>query len=327
MFQKGHTFIIAEIGSNHNQDINRAFELIDIAKEAGADAVKFQSLQLNKLIYKEDITNEDRKLFQQINLNEDWYERLFGYAKKVDIECISSPTYLDAIALLKEYGANYIKIASPQTYGFPALIREVAASGIPTIMSTGYCNDEEIDRAVSLFKKYGDEKKLALLHCVSQYPTDYQNVNLRYMEKMKNRYHLPIGYSDHTLGNTAVYTAVAMGATVIEKHITISREDSGPDHFFAAEPSEFFEMVHQVRLIEMMFGEGLKKLTDFEQEFRESVVMYPYAARNMQEGEIVQESDIDYYRSKAPGKVFPWQVENMLIGEKLKKNVYKDERF
>lgn len=323
MLNANHVFIIAEIGSNHNQDIKRAFELMDIAKETGADAVKFQSLQLDKLMDKREITQEDRQLFQKIKLDESWYLPLFEYAAKIGIECISAPTYLEAVSLLKECGANYMKIASPQTYGFPALIKEIAQLGIPTIMSTGYCKDEEIDRAVSLFLEHGDGKNLSLLHCISQYPTDYRNVNLRYILKLREKYQLPVGFSDHTMGNTAVYAAVAMGATIIEKHITISRQDAGPDHHFASEPKEFCEMVKQVRNLEVMFGDGEKELTDFEKDFRETVVMYPYAAKDMKKGETVTEADLQYYRTKTSGGISPWEVGDKLIGNKLNHSVKK----
>lgn len=326
MFEKGHTFIIAEIGSNHNQDIHRAFELMELAKEAGADAVKFQSLQLGQLMDPQDITEEDVQLFEQIKLEEDWYERLFSYAKNRGIECISSPTYLEAVSLLKKCGSNCIKIASPQTYGFPALIKAVARTGIPTLMSTGYCDDAGIDRAVRLFKQYGDERNLTLLHCISQYPVEIQNVNLQYMIRLKERYQLPVGYSDHTLGNTAACAAVAMGAAVIEKHITLSRDENGPDHFFASEPGEFAEMVRQIRIIEQMQGTGEKELTEFETEFRESINMYPYAARNMQEGECIAESDITWYRSRQAG-ISPWEAENHLQGSRLTQDIQKGEKF
>ena len=234
-----HVFIIAEIGSNHNQDINRAFELMEVAKEAGADAVKFQSLRLDKLIKHDEITAEDKILFSKIKLEENWYEKLFSYAKKLNIECISAPTYLEAIPLLVKCGAKYMKIASPQTYGYPKLIKEIAKTDIPTIMSTGYCELNEIERAVKLFLKYGKKDNLTLLHCISEYPTILQHVNLHYMTTLQKIYDVKIGYSDHTLGDCAVYSAVALGAKVIEKHMTLSRNDDGPDYFFALEPNEF----------------------------------------------------------------------------------------
>lgn len=310
----GHTFIIAEIGSNHNQNINRAFELMETAKEAGADAVKFQSIKLEKLIAKEDIDEDDKKLFEQIRLEEEWYERIFEYARRLNIECISASTYLEAVDLLKDTGANYIKIASPQAYGFPELIKRVAQSGLFTIMSTGYCEDEEIKRAVELYKSCGDINKLTLLHCVSQYPTELGSVNLSYMKKLRDAYQVPVGYSDHTIGIVAPVMAVALGASIIEKHITISREEKGPDHFFALEPDEFKRMVTNIRDTEMMLGTGEKRLTDFEREYRETIVMHPYANRDIHVGDEIKREDITYYRSKIKG-ISPWDVEDKIVGK------------
>ncbi len=323
---QGHVFVIAEIGSNHNQDINRAFELMDIARDAGADAVKFQSIRLEKLIAEEDISEEDKRLFEQIKLDEEWYGRLFEYARRLDIECVSTPTYLDAVALLKDAGANYIKIASPQTYGFPELIKCVAQSGLLTIMSTGYCGDEEIKRAVEVYREYGDMGKLTLLHCVSQYPTELQNVNLNYMKKLKECYQLPVGYSDHTLGTVAPIMAVAMGASVIEKHITISRKEEGPDHFFALEPNELKQMVANIREAETMLGAEKKKLTDFEIDFRTDFIMYPYANKNICAGKKIGEEDIEYFRSRTSG-ISPWDVKEKLIGKVAQADILKSHKF
>lgn len=321
-----HVFIIAEIGSNHNQDIKRAFELMKIAKDAGADAVKFQSLQLKKIKDPQEITKDDEELFSQIKLEEEWYEQLFDYAKEIDIECISAPTYLEAVSILKNNGAHYMKIASPQTYGFPRMIKEVAMTGLPTIMSTGYCTFKEIARAVDVFQKNSKENNLTLLHCISEYPTQIEHVNLSYMKKLESTFHVPIGYSDHTLGNEAVCAAVAMGAKVIEKHITINRKDKGPDHFFASEPAEFFEMVKSIRNIEKMIGTGKKELTPFEQEFRESVVMYPYTAKVLEKNHIIKEEDLKYYRSNTIG-ISPWDVEEKVIHQPLKYSLSENQKI
>lgn len=319
-------FVIAEIGSNHNQDINRAYELIDAAKEAGADAVKFQSLNLEKLIDQQDITDDDRELFRHIELSEQWYDKLFAYTNKKEIECISAPTYLDAIPLLVHYGAHYIKIASPQTYGFPEVIKQVAQTGLKTIMSTGYCDEEEIDRAVSHFLKYGKRENLMLLHCVSQYPTEISNVNLRYMYHLKEKYQLPVGFSDHTEGISVAGGAAALGAKVIEKHITLSKKDEGPDHFFALEPEEFTQMVKQIREIEKALGKRQKELTSFEKDFRETVVMYPYANKRINAGQIIREEDISYYRSKQKG-ISPWEVDEKLIGKKIAREIKENSKL
>lgn len=321
-----HVFVIAEIGSNHNQDIEQAFRLMEIARNAGADAVKFQSLKLEKVIANDDISESDTALFEKIKLDEEWYERLFEYAREIGIECISAPTYLDAVALLKKYGVRYMKIASPQAYGFPELIKQVALLNVNTIMSIGYCKEMEIERAIRLYQKYGNMENLTLLHCVSQYPTEIGNVNLSCMRNLREKYGVKVGYSDHTLGILAPIAAVAMGASVIEKHITLSRKMEGPDHFFALEPEEFRQMVLNIRETEEMIGSGERVLTAFEEDFRDSVVMYPYAARDMQEGEKVKPEDIVYFRSKSPG-ISPWEVEYGLLGSTLRVGINANQKF
>ncbi len=318
--KNGHVFVIAEIGSNHNQNIEQAFQLMDIAKQAGADAVKFQSLKLDELIAETDIRKTDIELFQKIELREEWYDKIFAYAQKINMECISTPTYLQALELLKKYNVKHIKIASPQTYGFPELIKKTAQLKIDTIMSTGYCEEEEIKRAVNLFETYGDLQKLTLLHCTSQYPTEPDDANLNFLKTLKNRYGTAVGYSDHTLGTAASVAAVCLGASVIEKHLTLSRKMEGPDHYFALEPDDFKKMVSDIRETEKLLGMPDKKLTDFEREFRENIIMYPYSARAMQQGEKLAENDITYFRSRSKG-ISPWNVEQRLLGKALRKSV------
>ncbi len=314
-----HVFVIAEIGSNHNQNIEQAFELMDIAKQSGADAVKFQSLKLNKLIADSDIRQTDIELFQKIELREEWYDKIFAYAHKIDIECISAPTYLLALELLKKHNVKHIKIASPQTYGFPQLIKKAAQLKIDVIMSTGYCEETEITRAVELYKTYGDLQKLTLL-CTSQYPAEPDKANLNFIKTLKNKYGTAVGYSDHTLGTTASVAAVCLGASMIEKHLTLSRKMEGPDHYFALEPDDFKKMVSNIRETEQLLGMPEKKLTDFEKDFRESVMMYPYSARAMQQREKITEDDITYFRSRSKG-ISPWSVEQKLLGKTLCKSV------
>lgn len=326
MFEKGRTFIIAEIGSNHNQDIHRAFELMDLAKEAGADAVKFQSINMERLIAKEDRTQEAFQLFNQINLQEEWYERIFSHAKKIQIECLSAPTYLEAIPLLKQYHPKYIKIASPQTYGYPELIKKVAQTGLKTIMSTGYCEEWEIDRAVQWYRTYGNPENLALLHCISHYPTEAAEVNLRYLDTMRSTYGVPVGFSDHTQGTAVALGAVALGAELLEKHITLSRQDIGPDHFFAAEPNEFRDMVQDIRTLEQALGERRKQITPYEKELRGSLIVYPYAKRDMKSGTVVQETDVAYYRSSNSG-ISPWDTAECLIGKELRADIKKGSQY
>lgn len=322
----GRTYIIAEIGSNHNQDFNQALEMIDLAKECGADAVKFQSIDAKKLMKENELTKEDIELFDKIKLEESWYEGLFQYAKKRKIDCFSAPTYLEAVDLLTSFGTNLIKIASPQTFGCPPIIEAAARTGLPVIISTGYCMVDEIDRAITHFKKYGDVKHLILLHCVSEYPTRAENVNLQNMESLRKRYNLPVGFSDHTKGLEISYAAVAMGACAIEKHITISRKEEGPDHYFAIEPDEFKQLVAGIRRVEAAFGKGEKQIIKSELEVRENLVVYPYAATDIVKDEIITKHHLEYYRSHSSG-LSPWDVEKTVIGKRAGKFIAKGSKL
>jgi len=245
---KGKTFIIAEIGSNHNQNIDTAKKLIDVAVEAGADAVKFQSIKYDKLYIQKENT-EMEKLFKKIQLRENWYKELFDYCRTKQILFFSAPTYIEAVDALEKVNVKLYKIASPQTATFPQLIERIAVLKKPIIMSTGYCTLEEIDRVVKIVKRIGNNK-LTLLHCISEYPTNPKEVNLKFIQTLKHVYKVPVGFSDHTLGWEIALAAVAIGADTIEKHLTLSRNQKGPDHFFALEPKEFKRMVKDIRTVE-----------------------------------------------------------------------------
>lgn len=317
------TFIIAEIGSNHNQDIAQAYKLMDIAKECGADAVKFQSIKGEKLYQYSKISSEQVELLNKIQLQEEWYEKIFDYAKKIDIICLSAPTYLEAVDLLTENKVPIVKIASPQTYGFPQLIERVSDMNVPIIMSTGYCLYNDIERAVSLIK---NREQLILLHCIASYPTCVCDVNLNFIETLKKMFGTIVGFSDHTMGYHITLAAVAKGAKVIEKHITISRDEEGPDHFFALEPHEFKDMVSSIRDIEIAFGTEYKdKLTEFEVENREAFEMRLYSKRSMLKGEIVSNNDIDYYRGEE-SELSAWKLRDIL-GKQLADNLNEHTPF
>lgn len=296
-------FIIAEIGSNHSQDINTAKKLIDASINAGADAVKFQSLKYDEL-YEDIKENQEMKdLFEKIELKEEWYEELSNYCNEKGVIFFSAPTYPRAVDLLEKIDVKLYKIASPQTATFPQLIKKVSDLNKPIIMSVGYCDSKEIDRAVQIVKDTGNNK-LALLHCVSEYPTDPKIANLKFIQSLKNTYNFPVGFSDHTLGWQVTIAAVVMGADIIEKHITLSREQDGPDHSFALEPAEFEVMVKDIRKVdrkvENSFGKEIKtEITDCESKILESIRMKAFANRDINEGEVIdKDKDLIFRRSK-----------------------------
>lgn len=280
----GHpTLIIAEIGSNHNQDIDRAVELIDVAADAGADAVKFQSLKLDKVHHIDHVTEDFKEFFGHIELKESWHARLAEHAERRGVAFMSSPTYYQAIQLLAGIPVPAIKIASAQ-FGFhPWLVAQAAKTGIPLVASTGLSTTAEVATQMTTIAETGNQD-LVLLHCVSRYPTAIEDVNLRMMTRYRDMFGCLVGFSDHTLSLTLPAIAAARGACVIEKHITLDRRLPGPDHHFALEPAEFETMIKNLREAEMSLGVAEKPTFSTEEtEFRTNFVYKcvagkPYAA-------------------------------------------------
>jgi sialic acid synthase SpsE len=258
----GHPcFIIAEIGSNHNQSLAQAKEMIKIAAQCGADAVKFQSLDYDEMHAFDDPAI--RALYNHIKLDESWYPELKRCADKHGVLFFSCPCYLRALDALEKTGVQLYKIASPQTRAFPQVIRATAKTGKAVIISTGYCDDERIARAVRMCEEAGN-RNFALLQCASQYPTSPENANLRMMHALKQRHNCPVGYSDNGEGIAVPIAAAALGANIIEKHFTLDKKSPGPDHAFASEPAEFAAMVQGIRAAELALGTGVKRVLAVE---------------------------------------------------------------
>lgn len=318
------TFIIAEIGSNHNQKLELAYKLIDVAVESGANAVKFQSIKPDKLYNLEDLEPNDKELLNKIEFKEEWYQKIKIYCDKKGIIYFSAPTYLEAVEILQKQDVELMKIASPQTFGFPKLIKKIGETNLPTIMSTGYCKYKEIERAVDLFEKTGNDK-LVLLHCISDYPTDEKDVNLRFIGTLRKMFGAIVGFSDHTLGYEVSLAAVAMGAEVIEKHLTLDRDMEGPDHYFALEPDEFYSMVKGIRKIDKAKGNKSKvNLKDFEIKFRNELEMKIIAKDKIEKGEKITSDKLDYLRTKQDIGISAWKEENIL-GLQARTNINKSE--
>jgi len=250
---KSAVFVIAEIGQNHNCKMSDARKLIDVAVDAGADAVKFQLLR-----------NVD---FNVPSLH--FFNAVFKYCKEREIIAFASTNNLKDIDVLEEFDVQLHKIASPQTANNGYHIQKIAKLDKPVIMSTGYCDEVMVDKVISLVARHN--RKLAVLHCVSEYPARPSVMNLQYIKVLQEYYEIPVGLSDHTLGWHISLAAVAMGADIIEKHITLDKNQEGPDHPFALEPYEFKRMVKEIREIEDAFGNGCKEITEREQEILESI--------------------------------------------------------
>lgn len=304
-------FIIAEAGSNHNHDLRLAKKLIDVAVEAGADAVKFQSLKFDELYSPNLLPNKKTKrLFPKIELPESWYPELAQYASSRKILFLSSATYFRAVDLLEKIRVKAYKIASPQAVGHLPLVSYIAKKKKPIFLSTGYATYSGIKRAVDVCLKEKN-KKIVILHCISKYPTLPSEANLEAIPYLKKKFKLPVGFSDHTLGYHITLAAVVKGANVIEKHFTLSRKLKGPDHFYALEPGELKEMITKIREIEQSFGSGQRNyISKEEKKLIPQIQTRLITARSIKAGEILKESMFEYKR--APYGVFASELNKVL---------------
>jgi len=259
-------FVIAELSGNHNGQLERAIALVRAAKEAGADAVKLQTYTADTLTIESDqpffkITGDNAwkgrtlyDLYQEASTPWEWHPALFDEARLLDLEILSTPFDPTAVDFLEGLGVNLHKIASFEIIDLE-LIRRVAATGKPVIMSTGMASEAEIREAIEAFASTGN-RQLILLKCTSAYPSPPNEMNIRAMQTLATRFGVPVGLSDHCLNDEAAVAAVALGACVIEKHLTLRRADGGPDASFSLEPEEFRQMVRLIRQTERVLGTG-----------------------------------------------------------------------
>ena len=281
----GKPFIIAEIGSNHDQSIDKAFSMIDVAVEAGAHAVKFQLFKADKMY---PAGSKMYDIFKSIELNTNWLSKLIEHCRKVDVQFMASPFDEESASLLEEIGVNAYKIASSEITK-PGLLSHIALFNKPMFISTGMCDFVDVYDAVECCKRAGNNQ-IALLQCGAMYPIPVEHVNLRVMDTFSSFYGCPVGLSDHTIGMAAAVAAVGRGACVIEKHITLDRNSDGPDHFFAMEPDEFKIFIQMINDAYRCLGSPEKIMLPDEraQGRREGL----YTARDIAEGEILEENDI-----------------------------------
>ena len=296
-------YLIAEIGSNHNQDKNRALEMIDMAAEAGADAVKFQSILFDKIYQPQYEKKEFREWFSQIELDESWCVDLANRAAQKGVDFISAPTYVEAVDLLEDNHVPAYKIASPQTQGNHDIVRRVAQTGKPVIMSLGYSEYSDISDAVKIVHNEGN-KDVVLLHCVSKYPMKPQEANLKFIQTLRQMTGCYVGFSDHSLDDHVTLAAVAMGACVIEKHVTIDRNMPGPDHNFAMTFSEFGVMAKRIHEVKMAIGDGVRmNLLDEEYMHRSKVARKLFSKKAIKSGENVDKNNTIYLRHNGEGGI------------------------
>tara|TARA_B100000900_G_C20596348_1_gene723548 strand:- start:331 stop:1350 length:1020 start_codon:yes stop_codon:yes gene_type:complete len=321
-------YIIAEISGNHNGSLDRAKELVKLAKDNGADCVKLQTYTPDTMTIKS--SKEDflitTGLWAGYNLWDlydwaqtpfEWQEALFKYAQEIDITCISTPFDETAVDLLEDLNCPFYKIASFELTDLP-LVRYVAETQKPMILSTGMANEEEIQDAVDVVKKYGCGD-FVLLHCVSGYPTPVEQINLDTINLLKERFDCPIGLSDHTLGNESALVAIAYGAKVIEKHFTLSREDGGPDADFSMEPSELYDLCNKALTVFKSLGSASFNKKEVEVEnikFRRSV----YVVADLKKGDVLTRENIRRIR---PGHGLLPKYFEELIGMRARCDIEK----
>jgi len=265
-----HTLIIAEAGVNHNGDIDLAKRLIDVAADAGTDLVKFQTFNAERLAtqsapkadYQNQTTDQSESQFamlKQLELNMEMHELLITHCQQRNIGFLSTGFDIQSLDYLASLGAERFKIPSGEITNLPYL-RHVGGLGKPVILSTGMATLGEIDAALEVLETAGTPRtQISVLHCNTEYPTPMDDVNLRAMCSIRDAFGVAVGYSDHTAGIEVPIAAVALGATVIEKHITLDRNLPGPDHKASLEPDEFAEMVRVIRNIEQAMGDGIKR--------------------------------------------------------------------
>lgn len=330
-----HVTIIAEAGVNHNGSIELAKQLVDKAVEAGVDYIKFQTFKASKLVTKaakqaeyqqKNIGKEGVSQYQmlkKLELSPEDHEVLIAYCKEKGIKFFSTAFDFDSIDYLHSLNLGLWKIPSGEVTNYPFLKR-IAAYNEPTILSTGMCDMEDVRAAVDALYRNGLTKEnLILLHCNTEYPTPFEDVNLKAMDALRKEFGVEVGYSDHTKGIEVPIAAVALGATVIEKHFTLDRNMEGPDHKASLEPDELKAMVSAIRNIEKaVCGDGTKHVSESERKniaiARKSIV----AACDIMKGELLTEENLTV---KRPGTgISPMRWEDV-VGTKAIRNFVEDE--
>lgn len=308
-------YIIGEVGSNHDGSIERAKEYIKALKEIGCDAVKFQSFTA-KGLFNKAVNETVFKILDEVTFKREWHAELKKYADSLDIDFLSTPFDEEAADLLDSLGINAMKIASGDVTDIP-LIRYIAKKNKPIIMATGMANLGEIEEALNAISEEGN-REVILLQCVGLYPTEYKYSNIDAMVTMKNVFKLPVGYSDHSAGDVVPLGAVAKGACVIEKHVTFSRDEKGPDHFFAMTVAEFGEMIRKIRNLELALGDGRKRPNEVEEKEKTGARRCLVANRDIKQGSILETGMLDIVR---PEKGIQPKYLDKVIGKTAKVDI------
>lgn len=327
------TLIIAEAGVNHNGDLVLAKQLVDVAVAAGANIIKFQSFSADRLVtpyankaaYQNQRTSNSESqhaMLKRLELSDEMHDELIHYCQHSQIEFLSTGFDIQSVDMLIKKHVTHIKIPSGEITNLPYL-RHVGGLGKPVIMSTGMSTLGEIETALDILERAGTARvRMTVLHCSSEYPTPMSDVNLRAMQNIRSALGVEVGYSDHTVGIEVAIAAVSLGASVIEKHFTLDRGLSGPDHQASLEPDELKAMVAAIRNIEMALGDGVKRPSPSEVENKAVVRKSIVAACAIRAGEYFS---MDNLTTKRPGIGISPMLLDELVGRVATRNFSADE--
>lgn len=326
--------IIAEAGVNHNGSMDMAKQLVDMAAEAGADYVKFQTFKTEKLVsatakkadYQTLNTNADSQfeMLKKLELSVEQHHELIAYCKQKNIKFLSTAFDLDSIDLLNSLNIQLFKIPSGEITNLPYL-EKIGFLNKDVIVSTGMCVMSEIEDAITVLVKAGTNRnQISVLHCTTDYPTAMSDVNLRAMLSIQKQLNVPVGYSDHTLGIEVAIAAIAMGATIIEKHFTLDKSLPGPDHKASLEPDELKNLVKAIRNVEQALGKSDKEPTEMEQKNMLVARKSIHLSHSLSKGSIITEKDLSM---KRPGDgISPMKMKEV-VGKKLKTNLETEHKL
>lgn len=325
------TIIIAEAGVNHNGSVKLAKQMIEEAAKAGADYIKFQTFKPEKLVskyaqkadYQKKMTGSQEsqlQMLEKLALSYDDFVELKKYCEQIGIGFLSTPFDEDSIRFLDSLDMDFWKIPSGEITNYPYLV-QVAQTGRDIVLSTGMCEMDEIADAMKVLEENG-AGNISLLHCNTEYPTPYEDVNLLAMNQMREVFNKQVGYSDHTVGIEMPIAAVALGAEIIEKHFTLDKNMEGPDHKASLEPLELSQMICSIRHIEKSLGDGNKKRTASEQHNVVAVRKSIVAKCEIHKGELFTEKNLTVKRPSNGISPMKW---NEIIGTRAKRDFLEDE--
>ena len=308
-------YIIAEIGSNYDQDKAKAFKMIEVASKCGVNAVKFQVFKANKLYNK---SHPMFKIFKKLELNSEWLSELSNCAKKNKVTFLASVFDLESVDHLEKINVPAYKIASSEISNHE-LLKYVANKKKVTIISTGMSDYIDIEYALKIFK-FSNNDKIALMQCSALYPCSTKNANLNVITSLKSKYNIEIGFSDHTIDNSAAPVAVGLGASIFEKHFTLDRSSEGPDHFYALEPNQLKDYVKTIKNSFLLKGSSEKIFLKEERKVarREGI----FAKKNLKKNQLLKSTD--YYFSR-PALGIDSKFYKSITNSKIKVNILRNQ--